>query len=107
LQAELAVAKKFEGETVAQFRANPIGGVKGDIDVVTNVRAYEVKVGAPKNLVFTEKATNEFRGQLARLTLYASDKGKSPVVAFQAGFFPLPKDVTDMLDEFNVVAEAF
>jgi hypothetical protein len=102
VQAELAVAKKFEAETVTEFRASPIGGVDGDIDVVTNVRAYEVKAGNPSNLNLVK-----FDGQLTRLVEYANVNGKTPVVAIKPEFFPLNKGVTDLLNKFGVVVESY
>ena len=61
VQAELAVAKKFEGETVVQFAAKPGTDIKGDIDVVTNTRVFEVKAGRPSNLVVDGEDVKKFK----------------------------------------------
>jgi hypothetical protein len=81
---------------VTEFSANPIGGVDADIDVVTCVRAHEVKLGNPNNLDL-----DTFDGQLDRLARYAKDKEKITVVAINPQFFPL--NVANIKPESNPV----
>ena len=101
VQAELVVAKKFEGETVTELGAKPVG-VDGDIDVVTSVRAYEVKAGNPSNLDIAK-----FETQIKKLVDFARANGKTPVCAFKATFLPLPQNVGDLLRNLRVVVETF
>jgi hypothetical protein len=107
VQAELAVAKKFEGETVERFAAKPVGGFDGDIDVVTSVRAYEVKAGNPLNLIKDRRDRDKFRLQLQKLADYANANGKTPVIAFKQAYLPLPQEVSGIIDEFGMTVEGF
>jgi hypothetical protein len=79
-EAELIVAKKYRtaGETVTELRA---AAGKGNIDVVTNLKAIEVKSGNLGNINDWQHKLDNFAGQMVNLKDYATRKGISPILA--------------------------
>ena len=76
----MIVAKKYRtaGETVTELRA---AAGKGNIDVVTNLKAIEVKSGNLGNINDWQHKLDNFAGQMVNLKDYATRKGISPILA--------------------------
>ena len=96
-EAELDVAMKYRtaGETVTELRANI---ADGDVDVVTNLKAIEVKSGSVSN-----EKLDKFVAQLTQLKAYASSTGKTPVLAVKQPLNEAYQKLVDSVGGISVV----